>query len=835
MDLRRAPALHRHTEGAGRRRRLLRLIALLSAPLLLVAGLGPAQAAPIVGDTPQAAWRVNGRVYATQIIGNTVVLGGQFTTATSPSGESVARKNLAAFRLDTGELIRTWKADAGATVRALDHDGTWLYVGGSFGRVGTVTNTRLARVRIADAFVDPGFRASFDNTVRALDVRSGALWVGGVFLTVNGQPRARLAKVDLSTGALDASFAPAVNHDVWAVVKNPTSETVYLAGPFSQVGGVARSGVAAVSATSGAVRGTVFTSSSRPTLGLDINDAGTRVFGAGGSGANTMAAWSTTTGARVWRHVVMGDVQGVTHYGGKVYFGFHDGYADDTRLKVLAADEGTGELDTLFRPRFNNFWGVFAISASDAGVVVGGEFSNVSGVASEGWARFLATGVTTPPPPPTGVSAPYVTAETPWRFWDRGNLAAGWQAPGASDATWSTGAGHFGYGDGDETTVLACCTGTTRHLTSYFRTTFSVPKRPEALTLELIADDGAVVYLNGVEVARDNMPAGTVTATTRAATNRSGAAENVARDFTIAPSALAVGTNTLAVEVHQDSSSSSDLSFGAALVGTVDNGALVPPVNQPPVARFTSQVSGREVTLDASSSSDDSGVTGHAWSLGDGTTLSGQVVSHTYAVAGSFPVTLTVTDAQGLTSTTTGAVQTTQAPATAPVFEHRTGWKWYYRAAAPGTGWAARDFSDAAWDDGTGFLGWGAPQIVTGIDTFASTQDRPRAAYFRKTVQVTDLASVVSLEIEAVADDGAVLYVNGVEVGRQNMPAGIPTHMTYAPTARRHAAAVAAPLVVQVPASLLVEGANVIAAETHLNHRGTTDFTFGARASLTRR
>src|SRR5690606_40348248 len=41
----------------------------------------------VVGDTPDASWRVNGRVYATQIIGNTVVVGGAFTTATSSSGE----------------------------------------------------------------------------------------------------------------------------------------------------------------------------------------------------------------------------------------------------------------------------------------------------------------------------------------------------------------------------------------------------------------------------------------------------------------------------------------------------------------------------------------------------------------------------------------------------------------------------------------------------------------------------------------------------------------------------------------------------------------------------
>jgi hypothetical protein len=91
---------------------------------------------------------------------------------------------------------------------------------------------------------------------------------------------------------------------------------------------------------------------------------------------------------------------------------------------------------------------------------------------------------------------------------------------------------------------------------------------PSSLTLDLMADDGAVVYVNGVEVARDNMPAGTITSSTRAASNRSGAAESEIRSFTIPPSVVQVGANTIAVEVHQDAPSSSDLSFQAALTST---------------------------------------------------------------------------------------------------------------------------------------------------------------------------------------------------------------------------------------------------------------------------
>ncbi|UMG93948.1 hypothetical protein [Nocardioides sp. TF02-7] len=104
-----------------------------------------------------------------------------------------------------------------------------------------------------------------------------------------------------------------------------------------------------------------------------------------------------------------------------------------------------------------------------------------------------------------------------------------------------------------------------KHVTSYFRATFTQDRVPSAVRLSLLADDGAVVYVNGVEVLRDNMPAGTITGDTRAAGNRSGRAENTFRDFTVDPALLRTGINTVAVEVHQDVPNSSDLGLDLRL------------------------------------------------------------------------------------------------------------------------------------------------------------------------------------------------------------------------------------------------------------------------------
>ena len=77
-----------------------------------------------------------------------------------------------------------------------------------------------------------------------------------------------------------------------------------------------------------------------------------------------------------------------------------------------------------------------------------------------------------------------------------------------------------------------------------------------------------------------------------------------------------------------------------------------------------------------------------------------------------------------------------------------------------------------------------------------------------------------------------MVYVNGTEVGRQNMPAGTVTPATNASTAITTTAAVASPLTVDVPASALVDGVNVVSVETHLNYRMTKNVTFDLKATL---
>ncbi len=79
-------------------------------------------------------------------------------------------------------------------------------------------------------------------------------------------------------------------------------------------------------------------------------------------------------------------------------------------------------------------------------------------------------------------------------------------------------------------------------------------------------------------------------------------------------------------------------------------------MSAPPVASFTTSVTGTQLSVDGSGSTDDQGVTSYAWTFGDGGTATGATASHTYAGGGTYDVKLTVTDATGNTATRTQQV-----------------------------------------------------------------------------------------------------------------------------------------------------------------------------------
>jgi len=171
-----------------------------------------------------------------------------------------------------------------------------------------------------------------------------------------------------------------------------------------------------------------------------------------------------------------------------------------------------------------------------------------------------------------------------WRYKDDGsNQGTAWRYLNFNESRWAEGPAQLGYGDGDEATVVGYGrSSSNKYATTYFRHVFHVEDASNftELTLGIVRDDGAVVYINGVEAARINMPSGDITYLTWATGPGApvgGADESTFHTYDIDPDLLADGTNIIAVEIHQVSRTSSDISFDLELVGLIA-GSASPPI-----------------------------------------------------------------------------------------------------------------------------------------------------------------------------------------------------------------------------------------------------------------
>ena len=176
------------------------------------------------------------------------------------------------------------------------------------------------------------------------------------------------------------------------------------------------------------------------------------------------------------------------------------------------------------------------------------------------------------PPDPT-----LVAFGSDWRYLADGtDQGTAWRDPGFDASAWPAGPAELGYGDGDEATNTGYAgTSSSKNATTYFRHSFDVadPATVASLSLDLLYDDGAVVYLNGQRVAATpGMPAGDPAYDFYVG---SASSENATATFSIPVSALAAGANTLAVEIHQANASSSDISFDLELVATPAQGTTI--------------------------------------------------------------------------------------------------------------------------------------------------------------------------------------------------------------------------------------------------------------------
>lgn len=163
-----------------------------------------------------------------------------------------------------------------------------------------------------------------------------------------------------------------------------------------------------------------------------------------------------------------------------------------------------------------------------------------------------------------------IAAGAIWKYSDTGIYPGdNWKNNSYNDSSWKSGNAELGYGDGDEATVISHGNSPSgKNISTYFRKKFFIhdPLPVENLLLNIIRDDGAVIYLNGAEVYRTNMPSGKILPGTCASSAIGGASESKYSITGINSAPLIRGENILAVEIHQHLAKSSDISFNLKLL-----------------------------------------------------------------------------------------------------------------------------------------------------------------------------------------------------------------------------------------------------------------------------
>ena len=206
-----------------------------------------------------------------------------------------------------------------------------------------------------------------------------------------------------------------------------------------------------------------------------------------------------------------------------------------------------------------------AVNPTATGLAGGSATESYFALEATGWRYFIT---------PTGLGNSEIVA---------GHASYGvtnWKHPDFDDAAWTTGQAMLGYG-GITNRTMRTTVGfggdlANRYPTTYFRKAFTVDDASlvSKLLIDVIRDDGAIIYINGREAGRTNIPAGNRTYTSYATGGASPEDAVIRIEYMPPPGVLRNGVNILAAEIHQESAGSSDLGIDIALQAQITNSGI---------------------------------------------------------------------------------------------------------------------------------------------------------------------------------------------------------------------------------------------------------------------
>ncbi|MFJ8588906.1 fibronectin type III domain-containing protein [Streptomyces sp. NPDC093595] len=392
-----------------------------------------------------ATWQTDGIVWTVEYARGVVYVGGTFSSVRPPGAQpgekEVARKNFAAFDAATGELLPCAQSFSGAgdTVRALktSRDGTVLYVGGSFNKVGETPVASAVALNTADCSLRRDFRPAMSSFVRAIETTDSAVYLGGDFLYAAGQSRKRLASFSPS-GAL-LPFRADIDAPVRAIMAAPDYGKLIIGGSFNVVNGADHHALIGLNPSTGSTVA-AFPSwlPQRSSVKALTRDAANFYVGAEGRGTGIFdgrIAGRLADDEMVWKDTCLGATQAVVAHNGVLYSGSHahdcsetpGGFPAETERQHFLAQSVSNKHILHWFPDTNGGIGEQngprALVMANGILWAGGEFTTVNDRPQQGLTRFAAgpdTGAPEAPPQLKAADAPPGRVTLTWRAaWDR--------------------------------------------------------------------------------------------------------------------------------------------------------------------------------------------------------------------------------------------------------------------------------------------------------------------------------------------------------------------------------------------------------------------------------
>jgi hypothetical protein len=447
-----------------------------------------------------------------------------------------------------------------------------------------------------------------------------------------------------------------------------------------------------------------------------------------------------------------------------------------------------------------------------------------------------------------------------WRYSTANLDGVSWKIPDYDDSTWTNGRAAFWANNGSGPTnnipnlITRMPIGSMYPFpTYYFRTKFNLPAGliDPTIVFSNYLDDGAVFYLNGVEIYRTNMPAGVITNGTYTGILTCGAVGNATCPilFTFTGNALTnflAGTNTLAVEVHNAGFSSSDIVFESALFYT-----LPPPPPSPPFFTNIFVLTGETnavITWDTLSNSTSQIMFGPTPALGRETDFEESPVgSHAAVLTDLQPKTTYYFRIISLVGTNEESFEGTFTSASfyEPLVTAANVWR-YTTNKVSGINWRGLNYDDAYWQgEGPALLyneENGAVQPRNTLVPLANNGFPAPTYYFRTHFTIESETDGFALLFTNYIDDGAIFYLNGVEIQRVRMAPGTNAQayesLTSGCPLNNCDSTADVPDVFRLSGPMLsllnIDGDNVLTAEVHQTSANSSDIVFGSVMGLIR-